>query len=186
MLKKIDKHHTLNNCEDEKLLRHFIERADDYGVKWVLLGEKSKNYLLENSGFRFILEADGIILYENLNPVSYIDVEPQAQITYAWGKDEIKIWLHTDSEETRLTVKEAYFPSWKAYDNDVEIPLQKSELGFMELKVTGKGFHTIRIVFTEIGEEALQKAKIEMENLKEKTETVTRTLRKITSNLGNI
>ena len=186
MLKKIDKHHTLNNCEDEKLLKHFIENAEEYGIKWVLLGDESKRYLLEGSGFKPVLSSDGIILYENSKPVSYIDVEPTAEVSYSWGKDEIKIWLHTEAEETRLIVKEAYFPAWKAYDNGVEIPLQKSELGFMKLTVKGEGSHIIRIVFTEVGEEAIQKAKKEIENLKEKTETVTRTLRKLADELQRV
>ncbi len=153
MLKKVGKYDTLNTCEDDSLLRHFIERADDYGIKWVIVGVEGRTYLLENSSFKPVLEAEGVILYENVNSVCYVDVEPQAVVAWSWSKDLIELNIETVAEETKVTVKEAYFPAWKAYDNGVEIPLQKSELGFMTFTLHGAGKHKVLLVFEDFSKE---------------------------------
>jgi hypothetical protein len=73
MLKKIEKIYTLNSCKDNDLIRHFIDRAEDYGIKWVLVGSQGRHYLLEDSSFKPVLEAGGITLYENPSRISYVD-----------------------------------------------------------------------------------------------------------------
>lgn len=172
MLKKVGKAYTLNSCRDDRLIRHFIERADDYGIKWVLVGSCGHAYLLENSQFKQVLKTGNIIIYENPHKVSYVEAKPKAQVSWSWSRDKIEIYLETQACRTLLTVKEAYFPAWKAYDNGVRIPLQQSELGFMKLTVKGEGKHKIVLVFEKYEEEVPQKLKDTMdkslEKLKEK------------------
>ncbi|KYH38668.1 MAG: hypothetical protein AYL30_003560 [Candidatus Hecatellales archaeon B24] len=163
MLKKVEKICTLNSCKDDKLIRHFIERAGDYGVKWVLIGKYGRHYLLENSSFKPVLEAEGITLYENTEQVTYVDASPPVEVSWSWSKDEIKLSLETSAEQTTIIVKEAYFPAWKAYDNGLKIPLEQSELGFMKFKVEGKGKHEIRIVFEDYDKKLSEKIKATME-----------------------
>ncbi|RLI29360.1 hypothetical protein DRO53_01760 [Candidatus Bathyarchaeota archaeon] len=166
-LKKVGKYYTLNNCKDDALLKHFIDCAEDYGIKWVIVGVNGRTYLLQNSAFKPVLEAGNVILYENVNPVSYVEAEPPAEVEYTWSKDLISLTVKTEAPITRITVKEAYFPAWKAYDNGVEIPLSKSELGFMVFTLKGEGLHQVNLVFEDYNKqlpkklEATLKSKIE-------------------------
>lgn len=131
------------------------------------MGVNGRTYLLQNSAFKPVLEAGNVILYENVNPVSYVEAEPPAEVEYTWSKDLISLTVKTEAPITRITVKEAYFPAWKAYDNGVEIPLSKSELGFMVFTLKGEGLHQVNLVFEDYNKqlpkklEATLKSKIE-------------------------
>jgi len=163
MLKKVEKIYTLNSCKDDKLIRHFIDRAEDYGIKWVLVGSQGRHYLLEDSNFKPVLEAEGMTLYENLSRISYVDSNPPVEASWSWSKDEIRLDIETSAEHTTIIIKEAYFPAWKAYDNGVNIPLEQSELGFMKLNIEGKGKHKIRLIFEKYDEKLSKEIKMVVE-----------------------
>ena len=176
MLKKVGKTYTLNNCKNDGLIRHFIERADDYGIRWILVSEEGRTYLLQNSHFKPVLEAEGIILYENQHKVSYVDVKPQAKVSWSWSRDKIELRVESSSERTEVIVKEAYFPAWKAYDNGVSIPLKQSELGFMKLTLQGRGEHRVTLLFEEdvtVQHEIKRVVDEGIEQLKEKVSSIT-------------
>ncbi len=138
---------TINSSTNQTLLLHFINQPETYGIKWVLLGNSSKIFLLQNSTFQPVVQCSRFTLFENKLNITYIETKPQAQVVWNIDKDSIHIVLKTKASKTKVLVKEAYFPGWIAFDGQKEISLFPDKDGFISFIVYGFGEHTIRLTF---------------------------------------
>lgn len=139
---------TINHYSNETILKHFIDNAKLYGIKWVLVGNNSKTHLLKNSGFHKVLETSKFMLFENSLNLTYIETNPKtSKVKYIQRTDSILISLETKNLKTKVLVKETYFPGWIATENNKEIPIYPDENGFICFNVYGVGEHTIILRF---------------------------------------
>ncbi|MFH1327304.1 MAG: 6-pyruvoyl-tetrahydropterin synthase-related protein [Candidatus Bathyarchaeota archaeon] len=133
--------------DDDQVLLEFINNAQDFGIKWIVLGNSSKLYLFANSDFQPVITHTEYTLFENKLEVKYVSTEPSVSVSWRQENDSVIILLETKSEETTVTVKEAFFPSWTATDNDEQILLSQNKYNFIVFQVTGVGEHTVQLEF---------------------------------------
>ncbi len=139
---------TINHYSNETMLKHFIGNAETYGIKWVLVGNHSKLYLLKNSNFHKVLTISRFTLFENTLNLTYIETNPKTtKIEYIQKRDSIIISLETKSFKTTVLVKEAYFPGWVVTENNKEISVYPDENGFICFNIYGAGKHTVILKF---------------------------------------
>jgi len=139
---------TINSSGNETIFRHLADNAEEYGIRWVLLGNSSRLHLFEESTFKPVIEASRFTLLENSVNITYIYSEPNVEaVRWTQQKDTIKISLETNIETTKITVKEAYFPGWYAFDNNNSIPISESEYGFITFQIEEAREHNILLVF---------------------------------------
>jgi len=139
---------TINSSGNETIFRYLANNAENYGISWVLLGNSSRLHLFEESTFKPVITDSRFTLLENTVNVTYIDAEPHVEaVRWSQQNDMITISLETNIETTNITVKEAYFPGWYAFDNNNSIPISEGKCGFITFQIKEAREHNIVLVF---------------------------------------
>ena len=139
---------TLTRIEDESLISTFIKKSQVFGVKWVLLGDPGKAYLLQNSSFKKVLNFSRYILYENTLNISYVETNPKTELKWSQTRDMIRIIVEVNSRERlNVTVREAYFPGWTGWDNSEWLNISPTKNGFISFELKGVGKHNVTLTF---------------------------------------
>jgi len=134
---------TANNTERLTIWSNLIENSDTFGINWVIIGganESLKSSLIQPHRFRKVYSepyGEGeITIYRSLVKRELI-VWPSNQKTQIFYQretpDKIKLKLKGNLEEINITVKEAYFPTWKAQSNGVRLEVYRDEWNFISL-----------------------------------------------------
>lgn len=85
-----------------------------------------------------------LIAYNVINPEPYVG----SNFTYSKKSGTISIQINGPYRGS-LTVRESYYPYWKAHVDGQEVPVQKSEYGFLSIPLDlGEGSHELKIVYS--------------------------------------
>ncbi|HYB92558.1 MAG TPA: 6-pyruvoyl-tetrahydropterin synthase-related protein [archaeon] len=125
---------------------NLIQNASSLGINWVMFGNVSsaiRNYLMSNSNFELgptiTYGEANVTIYTAKTPVSLVDISPATaanNVTMVQtSPDVIIVNIQNLTENANLTVKEAYFPGWKASTGNGSIAVTEDQIGFMVVQV---------------------------------------------------
>jgi len=132
---------------------NLIENAESLAIGWILLGDVQYADLIPLNEFTLELYADGIFIYKAKFKVSMIATNPDHLVDKfvfrRHSPEKFVIEVKALARPAELIIKEAYFPYWTAYIDDIPIDVSKNAVGFIQLTINHIGDFTIELKYEE-------------------------------------
>ncbi|MGC8961150.1 MAG: 6-pyruvoyl-tetrahydropterin synthase-related protein, partial [Candidatus Bathyarchaeia archaeon] len=143
----IDLEATSNDTERIKYWRNLINDSDNLGVNWILIGgsnESLKSLLIQGTEFKQVYTEPygkgNITIYKSIvkhSLVSWSPSPPGEISLIRVAPDKMRLEFSGNFNSLNITVREAYFPTWRARIDGREVPVSKDSFNFISLKIDG-------------------------------------------------
>ncbi|MFH0848917.1 MAG: 6-pyruvoyl-tetrahydropterin synthase-related protein [archaeon] len=132
---------TANNDQNRtNTWRRLINDADLLAIKWVLVGKLESPATSLFNGSSFVLDAtfsyqDGKIdVYRTSKSIGFVEITPSQGVSWVLDRptpDRMLIDLKGLRHNATVTVKEAYFETWRAKADGAQLKLAKDKTGYI-------------------------------------------------------
>ncbi len=132
---------------------NLIENAENLAIGWILLGDAQYTDLVPLSEFNLELYADGIFIYKAKFKISMITTNPDYLadkfVFRRSSAEKFVIKVNALAIPAEITIKEAYFPYWTAFINDIPVDVSRNAEGFIQMNINHTGDFTIELKYEE-------------------------------------
>ncbi|MEM3070857.1 MAG: 6-pyruvoyl-tetrahydropterin synthase-related protein [Candidatus Bathyarchaeia archaeon] len=143
----IDLEAASNDTERIRYWRNLINDSDTLALNWILIGgsnESLKSLLIHGSGFKEVYTEPygegNITIYRSITRHSLISWSPGIPDGISLTRvapDKMRLEVSGDSNPLNITVREAYFPTWRARIDGRELTVSRDSFNFISLNIDG-------------------------------------------------
>ena len=130
----IEKLNDISYHENFDIVNHFLNKSEDYGIKWVV-GCDIKNYKnLFVNDYKLDYAFDDVEILKNTKNVTFLEYPDYVKVNYNRTNDKINLEI-TSKKDFSIIIKEAYHPNWVATYEGKRVKIDRTNTGLMELNL---------------------------------------------------